>query len=50
MPAANNKTFDVWGFIPVVKNKHGGTARISANGMPEQHDRESQGNVVVSGS
>ena len=30
--------------------KNGGTTRISANGMPEQHDRESQGNVVVSGS
>lgn len=50
MPAGYQKTFEVCGCISGGKNKNGGTARISANGMPEQHDRESQGNVVVSGS
>ena len=44
MPAGYQKTFEVCGCISGGKNKNGGTARISANGMPEQHDRESQGN------
>ena len=50
MPAGYQKTFEVCGCISGGSNKNGGTTRISANGMPEQHDRESQGNVVVSGS
>ncbi len=50
MPAGYQKTFEVCGCISGGSNKNGGTTRISANGMPEQHDRESQGDVVVSGS
>ena len=43
MPAGYQKTFEVCGCISGGSNKNGGTTRISANGMPEQHDRESQG-------
>ena len=50
MPAGYQKTFEVCGCISGGSNKNGCTTRISADGMPEKHDRESQGNVVVSGS